>query len=68
MSSRLKLVPRGSAVFTGTLRVAERPVQVGRDPRCEVVIPDPTVSRQHARLALDGEELVVEDLGSSGGT
>ena len=68
MSSHLKLVPRGSAVFTGTLRVAERPLQVGRDPRCEVVIPDPTVSRQHARLAVDGEELVVEDLGSSGGT
>jgi sigma-B regulation protein RsbU (phosphoserine phosphatase) len=68
MSSRLKLVPRGSAVFTGTVRVAERPLQLGRDPRCEVVIPDPTVSRQHARLMSEGEELVVEDLGSSGGT
>ncbi len=68
MSSGLKLVPRGSAVFTGTLRVAERPLQLGRDPRCEVVIPDPTVSRQHARLSHEGEELVVEDLGSSGGT
>jgi sigma-B regulation protein RsbU (phosphoserine phosphatase) len=43
-------------------------MKLGRDPGCDVVIPEATVSRRHAEVRWDGQELVVEDLGSSGGT
>jgi serine phosphatase RsbU (regulator of sigma subunit) len=50
------------------VRVGEEPVRFGRDPGCDVVISDLTVSRRHARLFWDEGELVLEDLDSSGGT
>ena len=41
---------------------------VGRDPCADIVVPDPRVSRRHARLTwLDGR-CVLEDLGSKNGT
>jgi sigma-B regulation protein RsbU (phosphoserine phosphatase) len=43
-------------------------VRLGRDPACDVVVPEATVSRRHAELKWDGQELAVDDLGSSGGT
>jgi pSer/pThr/pTyr-binding forkhead associated (FHA) protein len=45
-----------------------RPLVLGRALECDLAIVSPHVSRQHARLDLDGEQLVVEDLGSSNGT
>jgi len=50
------------------LRIAGERVLVGRDPGCELVIADPTVSRRHAYLWVEDGQLVVEDAGSSGGT
>lgn len=47
--------------------VAEQ-LRLGRDTTCDVVIPDLTVSRRHARITRDGSDTVIEDLGSSGGT
>lgn len=41
---------------------------VGRTKSAQVVITERTVSRRHALLRFDGNELVVEDLGSSNGT
>ena len=41
---------------------------VGREQGCDVVIADASVSRRHARLSRRGEQIVVEDLGSSNGT
>lgn len=41
---------------------------VGRDPRAHIVIDDPSVSRTHARLDVDGDGVWVEDLGSVNGT
>ena len=47
---------------------AEGTIVVGRSRGCDVVLPQPTVSRQHVELrALDGAWLAV-DLGSSNGT
>lgn len=43
-------------------------MRLGRDPTCDLVVPEATVSRRHARLFLEGEELQLEDLGSAGGT
>lgn len=41
---------------------------VGRDPECAVTIPSGLVSRQHARLVVDGDRAVLHDLGSKNGT
>lgn len=43
------------------------PCIVGRDRTCDVVLADPTVSRRHAELQVEGSELVVRDLGSRNG-
>ncbi|WP_170121215.1 FHA domain-containing protein [Geodermatophilus tzadiensis] len=45
-----------------------RPVVVGRDQRCDVLLPDQQVSRVHLGLRRDERGWVVEDLGSSNGT
>ncbi len=45
-----------------------RPLVIGRQPDADLVLPDEAVSRRHARLAFEGDELVVEDLGSTNGT
>jgi DNA-binding winged helix-turn-helix (wHTH) protein len=41
---------------------------VGREPSCDVVIPDRQVSRFHARLTPTPEGVMLEDLGSKNGT
>lgn len=43
-------------------------VVMGRRPDCQVVINFPNVSAHHARLTWDGQQFVVEDLGSTNGT
>ena len=48
---------------------AETGVVIGRDPSASShVVVDPSVSREHARLSVEGGELRVEDLGSTNGT
>jgi hypothetical protein len=44
------------------------PWTVGRSQENDIVIPDPNVSRQHARLSRSDYGYVVEDLGSTNGT
>jgi Protein of unknown function (DUF3662)/FHA domain len=44
------------------------PWTVGRSQENDIVIPDPNVSRQHARLSRADNGYVVEDLGSTNGT
>jgi hypothetical protein len=51
-----------------TVVLSEVPVVVGRLPDCEVVLNDPNVSRRHAEIALQGEDVVLTDLGSTNGT
>ncbi len=41
---------------------------VGRDPACEVVLPDPSVSRRHAQLTFRDGVWVLRDLSSTNGT
>jgi len=43
-------------------------VIVGRDETCDVRILAQSVSREHCAIEQDGEDLVLRDLGSSGGT
>jgi hypothetical protein len=46
----------------------ERQARVGRSEECEVFLVDPSVSRVHAIIEVDGVEPVVRDLGSTNGT
>jgi len=45
-----------------------RPIVLGRESTCDVVIADRQVSRFHARLTPTAEGIVLEDLGSKNGT
>jgi pSer/pThr/pTyr-binding forkhead associated (FHA) protein len=46
----------------------DHPLVMGREPGCDVVIPDRQVSRFHARLTPGANGVVLEDLGSKNGT
>lgn len=43
-------------------------VIVGRDESCDIRIMAQSVSREHCAIEHEGEDLVLRDLGSSGGT
>jgi len=62
------LAPREPGQPGARVRIAQPVIRLGRDPGCDVVISEATVSRRHAEVKWDGRELMVEDLGSSGGT
>ncbi|HYQ15886.1 MAG TPA: FHA domain-containing protein [Polyangiaceae bacterium] len=40
---------------------------VGRSANCQVTLDDPLVSREHARIRIEGTDATVEDLGSRNG-
>ncbi len=60
----LRLVP----VSGNPIDVTRDPSLVGRDPSCEVVVSDGSVSRRHSRLELRSGEWWVVDQGSANGT
>ena len=41
---------------------------IGRGEGCHVTLPDPGVSRRHARVLREGDDFVIEDLRSTNGT
>ena len=43
-------------------------VTIGRDPGNDIIIDDSTVSREHAYISREGDNLVVFDKGSKSGT
>lgn len=45
-----------------------RPLVLGRESSCDVVIPDRQVSRFHARITPTPSGIILEDLGSKNGT
>ena len=45
-----------------------QPLILGRDRPSDALLPDPSVSRQHARFSCAGGVTTVEDLGSTNGT
>lgn len=44
------------------------PLTIGRRSSNDVQVLDPTISRDHCRIVKDGDEFVLEDLGSTHGT
>src|SRR5262245_37239715 len=41
---------------------------IGRSPDCDIFLDDVTVSRKHAELVREGDDLLIEDQGSLNGT
>ncbi|MBI1380006.1 MAG: FHA domain-containing protein [Planctomycetaceae bacterium] len=46
----------------------EMPADIGRRSECAIQLEDPQVSRTHARIRMEGNRAVLEDLGSVNGT
>ena len=56
--------PDGTQSFDLKMHV---PLIVGRAPTCDLSVADPTISRRHAELLVDEEQVTLRDLGSSNG-
>jgi hypothetical protein len=61
-------VEQGPRELRGVRLAVAGPVVVGRSPGADIVIPATYVSGRHARFARLGDNLIVEDLGSTNGT
>jgi diguanylate cyclase (GGDEF)-like protein len=66
--SRALLVVLSGPAIGHTYSIGPEPVMLGRGEGSEVLIPDPGISRQHARIELRGDRFFVVDLGSTNGT
>lgn len=62
--------PLASVILADGTRigVGDEPLTLGRSSDCQVVLADPTVSKHHAELRREGNEVVLVDLGSTNGT
>lgn len=61
-------VERGPKELRGVSIAVHGPVVVGRSPGADIVVGAGYVSGRHARFTLMGQNLFVEDLGSTNGT
>lgn len=61
-------VEKGPKELRGVTIAVRGPVIVGRSPSADIVIGAGYVSARHARFSLMGQNLFVEDLGSTNGT
>lgn len=63
-----RLVMKSGPTPGQVYELAKNEMFIGRGPTCEVVINDLEVSRNHARIYLQGGEFWLEDLNSTNGT
>jgi hypothetical protein len=68
MDSVFRLKVRSGPNAGETYPLEKEEIWIGREPSNDVIIPDPEVSRRHARLVLRGGGYAIEDLGSTNGT
>lgn len=68
MTDDFRLVVRQGPQPGQSFPLEKDSLAVGRDPGNDIVINDPHVSRQHARITQQGGLMVIEDLGSTNGT
>jgi len=57
-----------SGPLTGLRYGLDDVIVLGRSTDCDLTIPVPQISRQHARFTVEGDHLLLEDLGSANGT
>ena len=62
----LVLIEDGNARCS--IPVGGRPVLIGRDAACDLTLDDPCVSRRHASVDLDSDQVRLTDLDSTNGT
>jgi hypothetical protein len=67
-TSELPLIIGQSGPLNGQRWYLDKSVVIGRDPGCDIVIPDRQVSRYHARMTRENGGVLLEDLGSKNGT
>jgi pSer/pThr/pTyr-binding forkhead associated (FHA) protein len=58
----------GGVMAGQQILVGSNGLTIGREAGCDLVLPDSTVSRRHARLVVESGTLVVYDEGSTNGT
>ncbi len=63
-----KRAEAGGAEKPQVVTLGEDTITLGRDDKCDVVLAQSAVSRNHARISRDGTLFFLEDLGSSFGT
>jgi len=69
MNSDLFLVSRSeNAKYEPATRLKFGDLIIGRTPQCDIFLPDPTVSRQHAMLSVASQGVIATDLKSRNGT
>ena len=62
--STLRLIPTSGS----PIEITTDPALLGRDPACDVVLNDGSVSRRHARIERRGDAWAIVDQGSANGT
>jgi len=50
------------------IEIGRHEIVIGRDDDCRIYLPLANVSRRHARIFPRGEEVILEDIGSTNGT
>ena len=65
-AATLTILSGAQAGLTFTLTSTD--MMIGRSSTCDICIPDPSVSRRHARLRYSGGQWFIQDQGSSSGT
>lgn len=70
MSTAMRLILLDGLTLQGRqfLPLERFPFIIGRARECDLVVDSTQISRQHARLELDHEQVVLVDLGSTNGT
>jgi len=63
-----QLVMRSGPTPGKTYPLSKSEIYIGRDITNDISVNDAEISRKHARLTLQGDTFVVEDLGSTNGT
>lgn len=68
MQSNFRMVMRSGPTVGKAFTLDKNEMFLGRDLSNDLVINDPEISRRHARLFLQGNGYILEDLGSTNGT
>ena len=63
-----QLVVTGGALAGTRISLDSRPILIGRADDSTLVLDDDYASTRHARIAMQGDDWYVEDLGSTNGT
>ncbi|MCI0340568.1 MAG: FHA domain-containing protein [Planctomycetales bacterium] len=67
VTTPVSLVVRGGALDGREFPVGEK-TAIGRDPKNDIALPDPTVSARHAEIRKEGDRYVLADVGSTLGS